>query len=272
VSRWSVVFLCASLAAFALVLAGCSKGGDDKPKSQQVRAGLSDLSSYKCNLKISGSGGPLTELESAFAVSPAATPAAGPSPTPARAQEVGFEANVTYVKPDKSTVTLKLGNETFSQTTIGKQQWSTLGGITVGPNNVPSQPTASDLSVCSAFWDDGFADAAKSFQCGGGDDGKVEKVNGRDTLRCTIDKATFDQIKAALGGILSDPDSGIRDLSRFSMDIWVTDGGGNAPGGLPVRFTADMAGKDLSNRDFAMKIAMDLSSINDKKVAVSPPK
>jgi hypothetical protein len=56
------------------------------------------------------------------------------------------------------------------------------------------------------------------------------------------------------------------------MELWVTDGSGSVPGGLPVRFTADMAGKDLTNRDFAMKIAMDLTNINDKKVSVSAPK
>jgi hypothetical protein len=250
------------LLAITLLAAACSGGGSDKEtRTQQVKAGLGNLASYKCTIKISGSGGPLSDLDALF------SPPTGTA-TPERSQQgLGFDATVIYVKPDKSQVTIRLGNDSFSQTTVGKQQWAMLGGLTVGPNSVGTQ-SPSDLSLCTAFWDDGFADAATSFQC----TGKTEKVNGLPTLKCSIDKAAFDQIKQALGGVLGDTESGIRDLSRFVMDIWVTDGSGKIPGGLPVRFQADMAGKDTSNKDFALKINMDLSNINDSKLSVSAPK
>jgi hypothetical protein len=262
--------LVAAGALAALLLAACSKGSDkskNPPPTQQVKAGLADLNSYKCSLKISGNGGPLTDLQSLF---PA--PSGTPGPTPATSAVIGFEATISYVKPDKSQMTIKLGNETFSQTTIGRAQWASLGGLTVGPNTISAQ-SASDLSLCNAFWDEGFAGAANSFLCGGANT-KVEKINGRNTLKCTIDKAGFDQIKAALGGVLNDPDAGIRDLSRFTMDIWVTDGSGTGkvPGGLPVRFQADMAGKDTLNKDFSLKVTMDVTSMNGSDVSVTAPK
>ncbi|HEY7268731.1 MAG TPA: hypothetical protein VH951_02775 [Dehalococcoidia bacterium] len=256
----------------AMMLAAACSGGGTKSSStptQQVKAGLADLNSYKCDLKISGSGGPLADLQTLFP-----PPSGSPTPAPSSAnQDVGFEATISYVKPDKSQMTIKIGNESFSQTTIGRAQWASLGGLTVGPNTISAQ-SASDLSLCNAFWDEGFAGAtASSFLCGGANT-KPYKINGRTTLKCTIDKAGFDQIKAALGGVLNDPDAGIRDLTRFTMDIWVTDGSGTGkvPGGLPVRFQADMAGKDASNKDFNMKIGMDVTSMNSSEVSVTAPK
>jgi hypothetical protein len=259
---WTKVAALAAVALIALALAGCGKGGGNSEKTQQVRAGLSDLTSYKCTLKIEGNGGPLADLENLF--SPPST--SGTPVARAGSGTVGFEATVTYIKPDKSQMTVKAGNDSFSQTTIGKQQWATLGGLTVGPNSVGTQ-SANDLSLCNSFWDGGFADATNSFQC----TSKPEKVNGRDTLKCTIDKASFDQIRAALGGVLNDTESGIRDLTKFQLALWVTDGAGGVPGGLPVRFQADMGGKDTSNKDFAMTINMNLTNLNDKKLAVTAP-
>jgi hypothetical protein len=255
----------ASLAlAAALLLSACSKGSDGSTtKSQQVRSGLANLSSYKCSMKISGDGGPLSDLDSLFA-----PPNASGTPVATRTQEnIGFDATVVYVKPDKSVVSVQLGNDIFSQTTIGRQQWVTLGGLSTGPNTV-SQQSPSDLSLCSAFWDDGFAGAASSFTC----TGRPEKVNGISTLKCSITKESFEQMRQALGGVLSASESGIKDLSRFTMDIWVADGSGKVPGGLPVRFQADMAGTDDSNKSFSLKISMDVSNINDSKLTVAAPK
>jgi hypothetical protein len=254
--------------AAVVALAACSGGGGgtNASKTQQVRAGLSDLTSYRCALTIQGSGSALADLEAALSPqAPGTPPAVGPTAT--AAQTVGFEATVVYVKPDKAQLSIKIGDQAYGQTTIGKQQWSSLGSLTVGPNAVPAQ-TPSDLSLCAAFWDGGFADSAADFQCSG----KPQNVNGQESLKCAIDSATFDQIKQALGGIVSDAESGIRELSRFQMELWVTDGSGNVPGGLPVRFQADMAGKDSANKDFAMKINMDLTRINDKGLKVEPPK
>ncbi len=222
-----------------------------------VRAGLADLTSYKCTLRIEGNGGPLADLESLLSPT-GATPGA---------QAVSFEGNVTFVKPDKAQVSIKLGGETFGQTTIGRQQWSTLGGLTVGPNAVGPQ-TPSDLSVCASFWDDGFAESASSFQC----TGSRESVNGQQTRKCSIDKNTFDQVRQLVGGVLGDPDSGIKDLTRFQMELWVTEGTNSVPAGLPARFRADMAGKDMSNRDFAIKIDLDVTNINDSGLSVAAPK
>jgi hypothetical protein len=254
--------------AAVVALAACSGGGDSSngSKTQQVKAGLSDLNSYRCSLTIQGSGSALAELAAALSPQAPATPPA-PGPTPAAAQPLGFEATVVYVKPDRAQLSIKIGDQTYGQTTIGKQQWSSLGSLTVGPNAVPTQ-TPNDLSLCAAFWDGGFADSAADFQCSG----KPQNINGQESLKCAIDSATFDQIKQALGGIVSDAESGIRDLARFQMELWVTDGSGNVPGGLPVRFQADMAGKDSANKDFAMKINMEVTRINDKNLKVEPPR
>jgi len=268
------------LALAALVAAVVACGGDKKPASSgsgsrtptaqagrsgtpatgpgtQVRPGLGDLTSYKCTLKLDGSGGPLAELEALFS----------PSGGSAGGQAVSLDAAVTYVKPDKSLLTMKLGSETFGQITIGRQQWSTLGGLTVGPNAV-GPLTPADLSLCASFWDEGFAQGAGSFQCGGG----RESINGQQTRKCSIDKSTFDQVRQFSGGILSDPEAGIRDLSRFQMELWVTEGTNSVPAGLPVRLRADMAGKDATNRDFSMKIEMDVTNLNDSGLSVSAPR
>ena len=85
-------------------------------------------------------------------------------------------------------------------------------------------------------------------------------------------RATFDQVRQFLGGVLSDPESGIGDLSRFEMQLWVTEGTNSLAGGLPVRLRADMAGKDASGRDFTVKIEMDVTNINDGGLNVIAPR
>ena len=233
------------------------RSGTAAAGTTQVRSGLGDLSSYKCTLKIVGQGGPLSELEALYSSS---TNSSG-------GQTVSFDASVTYVRPDKAQLTLKLGSETFGQTTIGRQQWSTLGSLTVGPNAVGALSPA-ELSLCASFWDDGFASGASAFQCSG----NRESVNGLQTRKCSIDRGTFDQVRQFLGGVLSDSESGIKDLSRFEMELWVSEGSNSIAGGLPVRLRADMAGKDASSRDFSMKIEMDVTNINDSSLKVTAPR
>jgi hypothetical protein len=267
-----------AVAALAVVLVAC--GGDDEPNrlpsaggspsggssssgggegnTTEVRAGLADLTSYKCTIRIAGSGGPLSDLSALI------TPASG---TPAAGEEAAFEASVTYVKPDKSQMTLKLGDETLVQTTIGQQQWSAIGGFTVGPNAVGAQ-TATDLSLCASFWDEGFASAGNSFQCSG----DRESVNGQQTRKCNIDASTFSQIRQLLGGVLNDPENGISDVTRFQMELWVTVGSARVPSGLPMRFRADMAGRDTANRDFFLKIDLDITNVNDSGLKVEAPR
>jgi hypothetical protein len=128
--------------------------------------------------------------------------------------------------------------------------------------------TAGDLSLCAAFWDEGFAESGNAFQCSG----DRESLNGQQTRKCSIDRQTFDQIKQFLGGVLSDPDSQIRELTRFQMEMWVTAGTNSIPEGLPVRFRTDMAGKDASGRDFSMKVDLDVTNINDSGLSVSAPR
>jgi hypothetical protein len=257
----------------AVLAAACGGDGGGEPESggstpapssratgtpsgtTQVRAGLAELNAYKCSLKLEGQGGPLTELQQIYSSSGSA---AGP---------IVFEALVTYVKPDKSQLTLKLGEETFVQTTIARQQWTTIGTLTLGPNAVAAQ-SHSELSMCASFWDEGFASGASAFQCTGG----RESLNGVQTRKCAIDRATFDQVRQFLGGVLSDPESGIGDLSRFEMQLWVTEGTNSLAGGLPVRLRADMAGKDASSRDFTVKIEMDVTNINDSGLNVTAPR
>jgi hypothetical protein len=271
--RAGIAFAALLVAALAVACGGDDGDGDDPGSGQdtpapagrstttpgsgttQVRAGLGDLNAYKCSLKLEGQGGPLTELQQLYSSGGSAT---GP---------IVFEASVTYVRPDKSQLSLKLGEETFTQTTIARQQWTTIGTLTLGPNAV-AQMSPTELSMCASFWDEGFASGASAFQCTGG----RESLNGVQTRKCGIDHATFDQVRQFLGGVLSDPESGITDLTTFAMDLWVTEGTSSLPGGLPVRVRAEMAGKDGANRDFSMKIEMDVTNINDGGLNVTAPR
>jgi hypothetical protein len=200
-----------------------------------------------------GTGGPLAEFAALFA-----------DPSTPNAPLL-FETEGVYVKPDKGRVRIRLGSFEMTETTIGTRQWRNIAGITLGPDTIPA-PTADDLSLAAAFWDQGLADVAGQLNCGGS-----ELVNAEQTRKCGIDAATFDRLAALFGGALGGLSDDINSLSRLNLDIWVSEGRSGLPANVPIRFRADMAGKDASNADFSMKIEVDLTRVNDPGLTVEPP-
>jgi len=210
---------------------------------------LADLDSYRYNLKMSGQGGPLTQLSSSLGgLSGAGTPT----------QNVTFEVDGAYVKPDKAQMTMSIGTLKITRTVIGKQEWSGFGGINTGPTTATST-APEELSLAVAFWDEGFLASAKDFKCSG----NQETVNGIQTRKCSIDKETFQKLSNLGGGLISG--SSFKELSSFAFDAWLAE-----RKGYPVRFRAEMKGKDTDSKDFNFNVSLDLTDIN-KTIEIKPP-
>ncbi len=206
---------------------------------------LADLKSYRYNLKMSGHGGPLADLQSSFGS--------------VGAQDISLEVDGSYVNPDKGQMTMAISGIKIARTIIGKQEWSTFNGTTTGPTAAASLDP-EDLSLAVAFWDEGFLDSAQNFQCSG----TKETVNGVATRRCSIDKQTFEQINGLGGGNLV-AGSNFKDLSAFTFDAWLAE-----DSGYPARFRAQMAGKDNDDQDFNFNVALDVTDAN-KSIDIKPP-
>ncbi|HXH22464.1 MAG TPA: hypothetical protein VNN10_10565 [Dehalococcoidia bacterium] len=212
---------------------------------------LADLNSFKSSLKISGFGGPLAELQAFFG--------GGLTGTPSPNQQVSFEVEGVYVKPERGQQTIKLGALTVVQTTIGRQQWTSFSGILSGPSG--SSGSLEDYSLVASLWDENFLDVAPPFTCVGG----RENVNGVATRKCGIDAQTFNALSGFIGPFLDS--SEISRLDRFSFEIWVAEAGE-----YPVRIRLEMAGKDASNRDFSMRMDVDITDVNSSSNRVEQPR
>jgi hypothetical protein len=209
---------------------------------------LSDLNSYRYTLKMEGMGGPLTQLTD---VVPGATPGSN----------TVLDISGTYIKPDKAVLSIQAGSFAITQTMIGNQQWVAIGSLVQGPSPLTGQ-TAGDLSFAALFWDESFVPAAGDFSCSG----SRETVNGISTRKCEIDRATFDRLRNLAGGnSFASVEAGIKDVSSMSFEAWMADAG------YPVRLRVDMAGKDTSDRDFRLKVDMDITDINSSSLTVTPP-
>ena len=209
---------------------------------------LQDLDSYRYKVKLEGSGGPLTDLSAGL----------GSIPGASAGDDVSMEVTGAYVKPDRAEMTISVGGISVALTSIGQQEWVSIGGLVQGPMPI-SSAAAGDISIAVAFWDDGFLNSAGNFVC----TGDRENVNGVSTRKCSIDKETFDQLRQ-LGGVFGDEESGIRDLTTFALELWVADAG------YAVRVRAEMAGKDTGDNDFSLKVELDVTDVN-ANIEISPP-
>jgi len=232
-----------------------TSGGSSSSSSGSVKpAALSSLSSYRYTLKMegTGTGGPLADLRDGLGSVPGGT-------APKANEAVTFNADGAFVKPDKATWKINVGSFEVAQTVIGKQEWVTFGGQTMGP-----QPASSldpnDLSLAAAMWDQSNLpdDISGKMSCAGG----TEKVNGVSARKCDIDKAALSSMQTDLQGFFEDVS--LKDLSAFNMSLWLADQG------YPVKLSVDMAGKDASAQDYALKMQMDLTDVN-KSIDIKAP-
>jgi hypothetical protein len=217
--------------------------------------GLSDLESYRYSLRMegTGTGGPLADIRDGLSSVPGGS-------TPRANEPVTFNVDGAYVKPDKATWQIKVGSFEVAQTVIGRQEWVTFGGQTMGPQPASSLDPA-DLSLAAAMWDQSNLpdDVSGKMSCASG----KENVNGVSTRKCDLDKAALSSMQRELEGFFEDVS--LKDLNAFNMSLWLADQG------YPVKMSVDMAGKDASSRDYALKVQMDLTDIN-KSIDIKEPK
>jgi len=217
-------------------------------------AALSSLDSYRYTLKMegTGTGGPLADLRDSMASIPGGS-------TPKANEAVSFNVDGAFVKPEKATWKIKLGSFEVAQTVIGKQEWVTFGGQTMGPQPASSlDPT--DLSLAAAMWDQSNLpdDVTNKMNCATG----KESVNGVSARKCDVDKAALSSMTKDLQGFFEDVS--LKDLSAFNMSLWLADQG------YPVKLNVEMAGKDSSSRDYGLKMQMDLTDVN-KSIDIKEP-
>jgi hypothetical protein len=169
-----------------------------------------------------------------------------------------FEVKGAYVKPDRGEVTMTVAGTSVVQTTIGRQQWVNAAGTLRGPTNLTS-PTASDYSFIASFWDADAALSLRDFSCGS----SRENVNGVSTRKCSADRATIDRLNRE-GKLFSAGPLDVRQFASATAEIWVNDDG------KVIRFRADLAGTDSSNRNVVFKMAVDITNIN-ASITINPP-
>ena len=235
---------------------GSSSSSSGNSSSANVKtAPLSGLESYRYTLKMegTGTGGPLADIRDSLG--------SVPGGTPARANDaVTFNIDGAYVKPDKAQWKIKVGAFEVAQTVIGKQEWVTFGGQTQGPQPATSLDP-NDLSLAAAMWDQSNLpeDVSGKMSCASG----KETVNGVSARKCDLDKAALSSMQKDLEGFFEDVS--LKDLNAFNMSLWLADQG------YPVKMNVDIAGKDSSARDYALKMQMDLTDIN-KSIDIKAPK
>jgi len=240
----------ASVPTSAPAAAATSRPSDSSPACNAGK--LADLNSYKFNMKIEGSGGPLSDVASTFGAFQGSAPSA--------TQNLVMEVAGSYVKPDRGQQTLKLGNFTVDFTTIGKQQWTNVFGIQSGPDS--ASRSTEDYSFAATSWDEGLVDSFSAFGCSGS-----ETVNGVQTKKCGLDASQLSSLIDALGGLTGDPTSGIKSIASGNMQAWLAQ-----QGNYPVRISFDLKGKGSDTKDFALKFNLDITDINSTAIKIDPPK
>ncbi len=214
---------------------------------------LGSLNSYRYTLRIEGAGGPFTALVGQVG-------GLTGTPSPGGSQQVVMEVKGAFVKPDRAQETISIGGLTVTSTTIGGQQWSTLGTIISGPKT--KTPSPNELSFVGPLWDDSFINLVSTFGCST----TLEQVNGVKARKCGFDRATFDQIKDFVNASLG-ANADYKSFSTFAIEAWLAD-----PDGYPVRFSVDLAGKDSKDLDFQMKLTFDITDVNSSSIKIDPPR
>jgi len=235
---------------------GTSPAASSTPSGGTAATGtagkLADLTSYKFNLKIEGFGGPLEDVAASFAALQPGSPTAN--------QTLTMEVTGAFIKPDRGQQTLKLGSFTVEFTTIGRQQWAKVFGIQTGPDT--ASRSTEDYSFAASLWDEGLIDAFGSFGCSG-----TETVNSVQTKKCGVDEKSLGSLIGAFGGLVGDPTSGIKEITRGTMQAWLAQ-----QGNFPVRIRFDISGKGANGKDFQIKMDLDVTDVNSSAIKIDPPR
>ena len=198
---------------------------------------LNDLDSYRFELRVEGTGSLVGDL---------GIPDTSGSGDTSKAQ---FNVKGAWIKPDKAQLEINLSGLDLKQTVIGNQQWTTIAGMTQGPER--AEAPASELALAPVFVEDSnLMENLDQLDCGGS-----ETVNGINSVVCEAGLEDFEALSGDVSGFLDD--SGIRELDRFNMKIWVA-----RDGGYPVRMDLDMEGTDTTGGDFTMVVRLSVSDVN----------
>jgi hypothetical protein len=176
--------------------------------------------------------------------------------------ETSLTAQGAYVAPDRSLLTIDLGGETVSLTTIGDQQWTTIGTLTVGPTPAESG-SAADLSLAAMILDSGFGDLIDLFGC----TDETAVINGEPARRCGISADEAAAVLPSLGGVFGSG-SGISAIETFSFEAWLTT---ERDADYPVRVRALVVGKDATGADLKVDLDIEVSDLN-APIDIQPPK
>jgi hypothetical protein len=217
--------------------------------SSALSGRLPDLNSYKYAFKLEGTAGLIAEISGSTL----------PSNVNPNTGTATFEAKGSYIKPDKGEATMSFAGNSVTRVVIGRQQWTTVGGVTQGPTQI-SSTNEETYSVVASFWDSSATEALKDFTCGSG----RETVNGVSTRKCTAEKSTIQRLNNE-GKLFTTGELDLKEFSNGSAEIWV------AEGDKVIRFRASIAGKDSSNRNVTFKMEVDISDINGS-FSINPPR
>jgi hypothetical protein len=217
--------------------------------SSTLSGRLPDLNSYKYAFKLEGTAGLIAEISDSTL----------PSSINPNTGTATFEAKGSYIKPDKGEATLSFAGTSVTRVVIGRQQWTTIGGVTQGPAQI-SSTNDETYSFVASFWDSSATEALKDFTCGSG----RENVNGVSTRKCTAEKSTIQRLNQE-GKLFTTGQLDLKEFSNGSAEIWV------AEGDKVIRFRANIAGKDSSNRNVVFKMEVDISDINGS-FSINPPR
>jgi hypothetical protein len=202
-------------------------------------ASLLDLDSYRYEIRFQGSGSIVAGLG---------------MPEDAGGQGVPGNLDITmkgaWIKPDKAQLEMDLGGGfALKQTVLGNQQWTSLGGQTVGPEPADAS-TAEDLVLAASFIEEGnIPENLDELDCD-----NRENVNGVQAIRCDADKEDFERMSGGFNEFLG---SEVEDIDDFNMKVWVAE-----QGGYVVKMDLAMKGTDSANADFSLSMALNVTEIN----------
>jgi hypothetical protein len=220
--------------ATATRAAGGSPGGSGGASINTTS--LNDLESYRFDLRVQGSGSLVGDLGI-------------PDTSGSGSNTAEFNVRGAWIKPDKAQLEINLSGLELKQTVIGNQQWTTIAGMTQGPE--PAQGPASELALAPVFVEDSnLLENLNEMDCSG-----TETVNNVSTIVCQADLEDYEALSGDVGGFLDE--SGIRDLDSFNLKVWVA-----RDGGYPVRMELDMEGTDTTGGDFTMAVRLNVTDVN----------
>jgi hypothetical protein len=258
------------LALFGLVACG---GGKKSSSSSSSGSSSSSSSSGDATLDLDKAFKSLGDLKSfhfdaamkldSGSAGSAPTGGSGADDAATTALILGFlsdiQANGSFVAPDQTDMTFKVGGQNFGLVTIGKKSWVKFGNTWQANDDADS----TDLSSLTDLFSSGTGITGST---GGTNDvlkgGKTsqETVNGVKTTHYSFDKNAIQGMNTDLGGT----DADFKSIDKASMDIWENSDN------VPVKFSISIAGKDDQNKKIAFDFQMNIKDINSN-ITVKPP-